>query len=154
MCYTGKATASKKVRIAKKNINVFKFGVFKGDGKVYPYFMQSSDVTYQEGNEYNAKIIPEFGTSSGGNAIIVHAGLHSFAKSRAYISNLPDPDGRTIASVHYKLFPLALTYDFWNSKDNILVLMKCHIPKGTKYLMDWYGHTVSESLVVDEIIKL
>ena len=169
MCYIGKAKASRKVRVAKKDIRMFKFGTLI-DGIVVPYYQPRSGVVYKEGEEYYAEIIPRYydksnkryesGEDKNVSVVNVVKGLYSFAKSRAYCGKIDKSarygNGalRVIASVKSTFLPLHYNMHFYNNPGDALVLIECHIPKGTKYLMDWYGETVSEKLVVDKITKL
>lgn len=169
MCYVGKAKASRKVRIDKKDIETFKFGILAG-GKVVPYFQLNSGIVYKEGKEYYAEIIPEYygksnkrynsGDDKNVSSVNVIKGLYSFAKSRAYCCKIDKSarydNGvlRVVAAVRYTFLPFSYNMHFFNYPEDSLVLIECHIPKGAKYLMDWYGETVSEKLVVDKITKL
>ena len=169
MCYTGKAKASRKVRVAKKDIKTFKFCSLI-NGIVVPYFQPNSGVVYKEGEEYYAKINPiyydksnkryESGYDKNVSHVNVIKGLYSFAKSRACCCKIDKSarygNGvlRVVAAVRSTFLPFSYNMHFYNNPEDSLVLIECHIPKGTKYLMDWHGETVSEKLVVDKITKL
>lgn len=144
MCYQGSCFISKKARIAKRNIKVFKFAIEAPGGKVVPYFFPNRNIIYyEEGKEYTSKI--HYFYDRFNNDFIIDEGLHSYNKKLCWYKK----DSHFI-NMHSLFISPTMYFD---TREELLKL-DCHIPKGSIYYINCSGEMVSDKLVVDKIQKV
>lgn len=147
MCYKGSCFISKKARLAKKDIKVFKFAIEAPSGKVVPYFFSNRSITcYEEGKEYTSKIYYFYGIN---NNLVIEEGLHSYNKKLCWYK-------RNSGSYYIDIHSLFISPDmYFDIREGVKLLkLDCHIPKGATYYINLSGEMVSDRLVIDKIIKI
>ena len=146
MCYKGDCFISKKARLAKKDIKVFKFAIENCSGKIVPYFYSNRNIIYEEGKEYTSEIYYFYGRN---NNLIIEDGLHSYNKKLCWY--------KQVKGSHYiDIHSLFISPDiYFDTREGIKLLkLDCHIPKGATYYINLSGEMVSDRLVIDKIIKI
>lgn len=146
MCYKGNCFISKKARLAKKDIKVFKFAIENHRGEVVPCFYSNKNIIYEEGKEYTSKIYYFYG---GNNNLIIGEGLHSYNKKLCWYKQ---ESGSYYLDIHSIFINPDMYFDIREGVN--LLKLDCHIPKGATYYINLSGEMVSDKLVVDKIQKV
>ena len=133
MCWIGIANPI----IAKEDIVCFKVVKKFYPGVYVPYFRYTSTTMgYKIGETYKSDVVISYGYDGGYNAI--NEGLHCY-DSTAKVKYSEDGieiflNGRECAKLY--------------SYDNDPAVLKCIIPKGTKYYKNKHGEIVTEKLII------
>jgi len=175
MCWTSRNPFAYIPKKAKENIKVFKVCGINNKKEVKPLFFPTSDVTYREGELYEAEMeYLTFFNERSLDLLSIHKGLHSYSSKLVEISHIDYSktgvdeelglELDSIKEVHLKFS--VDPYPYRNHGYMIegveedsgftkygLALVSCHIPKGSKYVINSKGEIVSEKLVVDKISK-
>ncbi len=142
MCYVSEFSLAKKPRIAKRNIKVFKFGLRRFDKVIPYYYREYSGMNYREGIEYNSEIR----SKDIGFKIYIDKGLHSFNSKLCWSKKIKG---------YLKVCSILMSPDMEFANNAELVKIKCHIPKGSTYYINYLtGEMVSDRIVVDKIKRI
>lgn len=144
MCWISKKL---KIKIAKKDIPVWKIVCADKDingnytnkclsfCKHFKYILKVRNTTHMS-----------FSVSNIEDVYIGENGFHSYSNKLDYILN---DDGSI--STYFNNFFFKHEFCYYPYSENP-VIVKCHIPKGTKYAINKYNEIISNDIVLDEFI--
>lgn len=144
MCWISKKI---KIKTAKKDIPVWKIVCAnKDDNDNYT----NKCLSFHQNFEYILKVRNttqmSFSVLNTQDTFIGEQGFHSYSNKVGYIHN---EDGSI--SIYFESFFHKYEFGYYSYKENP-VIVKCHIPKGSKYAIDKYGEIISNDIVLDEYV--
>lgn len=146
MCWESKKI---KIKIAKKDISVYKvvhaykdnYGKYsdkcRSFYKYFEYILKVRNTTQMAFTALNTK-----------NTFVGINGFHSYSNKMKYaVKN---------GSVLFYSSPLFFGRSFseYYSFNRNPIIVKCHIPKGSKYAINKFGEIISNDIVLDEYVEI
>lgn len=145
MCWTSKKI---KIKTAKKDIPVWK--VVHADKDIYGKYINKCRSFYKY-FEYILKVRNttemSFDVLNTENIFIGTNGFHSYSNKVKYTIH----ENNNILVYINKLFSDYTICYYFRCNPTIL---KCHIPKGSKYAINKYGEIISNDIVLDEYVEI
>lgn len=145
MCWESKKL---KIKIAKKDVPVWK--VVHANKDIYGKYINKCYSFYKY-FEYTLKVgnttQMSFDVLNTENIFIGKNGFHSYSNKVKYIIH---ESNNILVYLNKLFFKYTICYYFRCNP----TIVKCHIPKGSKYAINKYGEIISNNIVLDEFVEI